>query len=251
MRVALDLYCGGGGVALGLLAAGFDRVIGFDLDERCARVYPGEFHLWDLSTGQMPDWVDMSKVALAWASPPCQLWSRATWASRAAGFFVSHPNLLPATRRILARVRSNGGAMTVIENVPEAPVRADLTLTGDMMGLPRIHRQRLFEIEGGVPPQPAPSRPLGRRKAWETLTVRRGGSYFGRQYRQRKAAGLKVHVSKAEAAEAMGIDLDAAPMSWAMLGESVPPPYAEYIGRWALRGEMQPNVQMRLGGGNV
>ena len=33
--LALDLFCGGGGVAEGLIAAGFD-VVGVDTDRRCA-----------------------------------------------------------------------------------------------------------------------------------------------------------------------------------------------------------------------
>ena len=39
--IALNLFCGGGGTALGLIAAGFDTVIGIDLVK--PRDYPDIF----------------------------------------------------------------------------------------------------------------------------------------------------------------------------------------------------------------
>ena len=40
--VALDLFCGGGGAALGILEAGFDRVVGIDIKRH--KHYPGDFY---------------------------------------------------------------------------------------------------------------------------------------------------------------------------------------------------------------
>lgn len=46
---ALDLFCGGGGAARGLIAAGFD--VGIDHDLRCGKHYPGQFIQADLAKG--------------------------------------------------------------------------------------------------------------------------------------------------------------------------------------------------------
>ena len=43
---ALDLYCGGGGVAYGLLRAGFKVVVGVDIEDHSAS-YPGVFLMGD------------------------------------------------------------------------------------------------------------------------------------------------------------------------------------------------------------
>ncbi len=83
--LALDLCCGKGGWAKGLIAAGF-RVIGFDIKEQPE--YPGEFMLADVRvlareveeryvrhSGE--SWYTLAKQsALIVASPPCEEFSR-------------------------------------------------------------------------------------------------------------------------------------------------------------------------------
>lgn len=79
-------------------------------------------------------------------SPPCQTYARVTrWRGNSEG----HPDLVPQTRTALLEV----GRPWVIENVPEAPVRADYLLCGTMFGLP-IKRHRAFETSwvGGSQP---------------------------------------------------------------------------------------------------
>ena len=49
--------------------------------------------------------------------------------------------MLPKTRTLLERT----GLPWVIENVPGAPMRADLKLCGCMFGLPNLKRERWFE----------------------------------------------------------------------------------------------------------
>ena len=51
--LALDLFCGGGGAAAGLQAAGFE-VVGLDINPTCAKYYPGHFIQADISNGLLP-----------------------------------------------------------------------------------------------------------------------------------------------------------------------------------------------------
>lgn len=71
MKTALDLCCGRGGWAQGLLAEGW-RVIGIDLAD-FSKVYPGEF-----IQGNLLAWEGWrtSGASLVVASPPCEEFSR-------------------------------------------------------------------------------------------------------------------------------------------------------------------------------
>ena len=114
--IAVDLFSGGGGAALGLKWAGF-YVIGIDIEK--IRHYQGDhFIRADLREG-CP--VDLSKADLIFASPPCKKHSMGTKeANRDA-----HVCLISRTRQLL-----RGYPYTVIENVPQAPLCPDLTLWG-------------------------------------------------------------------------------------------------------------------------
>ena len=133
---ALDLFCGGGGVAHGLLQAGFRVVVGIDIEDHHAS-YPGVFLQGDALEAPF----DLADFDLIWASPPCQAYSAATRRKRRAG----HQQLIDRVRRLLA-----GHPVTVIENVMGAPLRPDLVLDGLMFGLSRIERRRKFELSWPV-----------------------------------------------------------------------------------------------------
>ena len=211
MRWALDLFCGGGGAAEGMMRAGY-RVVGVDTDRRCGRPYPGEFIVADALNPPC----SLDSFDLVWASPPCQRWSAAT---RSAGSTVagSHPDHIAAVRELL-----RPHPRTVIENVPFAPIRADLVLTGPQVGLPRILRRRHFELSWLVL-GPAPGGARAPIADQVTITTSLSSTPH---YWRRKAQGLSGRVPLAEARETMGITV---PMSCRQVGEAVPPPYAEYI----------------------
>ena len=208
---ALDLFCGGGGAARGLIAAGFD-VVGIDIKNH-RKSYPGLFIQGDALNPP----VRLEDFDFIWASPPCQRFSAAT-VNR-----DGHPDLINATRRVLSRHR-----WTCIENVPQAPLRRSIMLTGMQVNLPRIIRTRAFELSWFClePPQvmPRPRFPI------TPLAHRVLGN---NQRKARRKAGLPESVKRPEVIDAMGLHDDR--MTNAEIGESVPPAYAEFIAREALR----------------
>ena len=206
---ALDLFCGAGGAAMGLKKAGFNVIDGIDINEQPE--YPFNFKNWnvfDLSTYYL------GQFDFIWASPPCQNYTWASGYSRNKG--KKYPDLIDKTRKLLLETRKP----FVIENVPQAPIRKDLMLCGEMFGL-RVIRHRHFEIEGFELRQPEhqkhkpPIKIEGRKKkkSWYMQVAGHGGQSYSFKLKDWQ--------------KAMGID-------WItnrkMLAEAVPPAYAEYIG---------------------
>ena len=220
---ALDLFCGGGGAALGMIAAGFD-VTGVDIEPKHAKVYPGKFVCGDATNPPF----DLADFDFVWASPPCQAFSVA---SKMRGTAHKHPDMIPDVRALLY-----GHPMTAIENVPGAPIRSDVVLTGPMVGLNRIVRRRHFELSWFPGLLPPPITRLGR-KAWSWKNGNKGAVCITKRlcspmhWYPRKKAGLPGRITPEEACEAMGIDL---PMDGSQVGESIPPAYAEFIARSVL-----------------
>ena len=215
---ALDLFCGGGGVCIGLMQAGFEVVVG--IDHKPHPHYPGTFIQADIH--HLP--VDVMDFDFVWASPPCQRFSIAS-GYHGSETRLRHPDLIPETRKAL-----DGHPFTCIENVPGAPIRADLVLTGSAVGLHRIERRRYFELSfwPGLAPKPVRLP----RHVWESgqgiciTTSMCASSHFY----PRKRAGLPGRVPNWEAKEVMGI-LEDVKMTQREVGEAVPPPYAQWIGQ--------------------
>lgn len=127
----LDLFCGGGGAAMGYHRAGFE-VVGVDI--RPQPNYPFEFIQADalaLDAG----WIACTFDAVH-ASPPCQRYSWATqrWAPE------DYPDLVEPIRELLIASQ----LPFVIENVPGAPLENPVRLCGEMFGL-NVIRHRNFE----------------------------------------------------------------------------------------------------------
>ena len=215
---ALDLFCGGGGAALGLIQAGFD-VVGVDVVRRHARVYPGRFVC--ASIERLP--FDLADFDLIWASPPCQKFSTATPLEKK----VDHVDYIPLTRELM-----KDHPYTIIENVPLAPIRPDVRLSGPMVGLNQIQRIRHFELSfypGLVGPvQKVPTREFREGRA---VTITKSMSAVSHYYARVKL-GMSGRVSVKEARRVMGIETK---MTAFQIGEAIPPAYSRFLAERAVQ----------------
>ena len=216
----LDLFCGAGGASMGYSKAGFE-VVGVDIAPQPH--YPFEFHQGDaleILRNPLPlEWA-VGFVAIH-ASPPCQAY---TVAANIHGV-GSHPDLLPRTRELLETT----GLSWVIENVPGAPMRADVICCGLAFGL-GVKRHRWFE--SNMPLWAAPACPPGHPGDWVTVfghTVLERGHVIGKA----KGGGPSIrhkHLGVDRGREAMGIDW----MNRNELSQAIPPAYTEFIGKQLL-----------------
>jgi DNA (cytosine-5)-methyltransferase 1 len=220
----LDLFSGAGGSAVGYHRAGFE-VVGVDLAPQPR--YPFEFHQADALTFPL-DGFDAIH-----ASPPCHDHSSLSSLSGLDAIHASPPchdhsslsslSGLDGTGDLLARTRvrlASTGLPWVIENVPGAPMRADVLLCGEMFGL-RTYRHRRFELSGffaltpAHPPHRVRTSSKKRRACWD--------------------AGLHVSVTgdvgTYVGSQAMGIDW----MTGNELSQAIPPAYTEHIGCYLRR----------------
>jgi DNA (cytosine-5)-methyltransferase 1 len=189
----LDLFCCEGGAAMGYHRAGFD-VIGVDIVPRPR--YPFLFVQGDALRPPF----DLSKFDAIHASPPCQAFSVTRHLHDS-----SHPDLIDPTRQML----TDAGVPFVIENVPGAPLNADLMLCGSMFGLP-VRRHRYFEtsIKVLILTQPC--------------AHRKNDLGFAQMNWQLEQPG-----SETAYRDAMECDW----MTARMARQAVPPAYTEFIGR--------------------
>lgn len=223
--IALDLFCGGGLVARGLLAAGFKTIVGIDIAPH-AEQYPGDFIQADLNDN-LP--VRIEEFDFVWASPPCQRYSTLIRCFH-PHLIETYPDFIPRVRELLA-----GHPMTCIENVLGAPLAKHLRLTGPTVGLNRIQRMRAFELSPEVQLRCGQLPVLNlSRESWErgeNLSVTRA---MTGQTKYRTRIGLPAKPPIEELRVAMGLDPDDS-LTQEQIGEGVPPQYSEYIGRMALR----------------
>jgi DNA (cytosine-5)-methyltransferase 1 len=220
--LAIDLFCGAGGAAVGLYRAGFD-VVGVDRVKQPR--YPFPFVQGDATRPPF----DLRRAALIWASPPCQ----AHTAMKTMHNAKEHIDLIPTTRKLLREA----GVPYVIENVVGAPLINPIKLCGTMFNLgvedAELRRHRIFETSF---PVTAPKCRHGLREA--VLGV------YGGHIRNRKRRTIGVYgegcrdsrrkidkgvadFSIDQGRVAMGIDW----MTTAELSQAIPPAYSEFLAR--------------------
>lgn len=212
----LDLYCGGGGAALGLKRAGFDYIVGVDIEPQPD--YPYHFIQQDVLTLGL---AFLQEFDLIWASPECKAFS--VCKNFLPGKTVKkYKDLIPETRKLLKAA----AVPYIIENVCQAPIRRDLILCGEMFGL-RMIRHRKFEIEGFFMLEPPHKPHQGTVKDGDYYTFAGQGNYHGRYLRldERKKLMGVMHMNKVKT-----------------INNAVPPAYSKFIGREFIR---QCNIDLK------
>lgn len=204
---AIDLFCGAGGASMGLHNAGFE-VLG--VDHKPQPHYPFAFTQADALDA------DLAGASFVWASPPCQAFT--AYKRKGMGWVRNAINLIPETRAKLAA----WGGLSCIENIEGAPLIDPLLLCGSMFGLP-IRRHRLFELSFGLLGPPC-----------RHDLQRRTRGYPGAANRTNERHTVEVGVWRIPLVvqrEAMGTPW----MTIAEMSQAIPPAYAEFIGRHAMR----------------
>lgn len=187
---------------MGYYRAGF-RVEGVDL---CRQPhYPFRFFLEDALTFLARDGGRYDAIH---ASPPCQGYSRTRHIRG-----NSHPLLIGPLRELLISL----GKPYIIENVPGAPLRSPLVLTGPMFGL-GVLRERHFEtsfpILNPIIPISSPVAELGRKPKPGQLHSVVGN--FPDTKGARKSMGIGW-------------------MTRDEMAQAIPPAYTEFIGKCLLQ----------------
>ena len=232
MRI-LDLCCCAGGAAMGYKQAGFDEVVG--VDKRRHVHYPFELHQgdavdllrymledpshneFDATRNGKGRWYVLRDFDAIHGSPPCQAHSPL---SQGSNQHYEYKDIIGPMRELLNATQ----LPWVMENVPEAPLRRDLELCGEMFGL-RVIRHRIFEFGGGFTMPQLPHLPhKGGVRGYRGKTYRDG--YY---YPVHGSGGGKGTVKEWQ--DAMGIHWTKARVE---LAEAIPPAYTKHIGGYLL-----------------
>ena len=206
---ALDLFCGAGGVARGLQNSGF-YVAGVDIVPQPR--YCGNAFMQGDAIETLRRIITNNGFDFIWASPVCK---RYTAHVQQAGTADQYPDQIGEIRELLIR----SGVPYCIENVPRAPLRNPVVLTGDMFGL-NTYRKRCFECSFPVL-APEPGKPFGPKTRPGSVTVSGhsgGGGSTRDGWKNGNGAAWK---------DALGIDW----MTKLELAQAIPPAYSEFIGR--------------------
>lgn len=206
----LDLFCGAGGAAMGYFQAGFDEIVGVDINPQPN--YPFDFIQGDALDLDGDWWVDFYKYDLIHASPPCQAYSDLQKRTRR-----TYPELIGPVRDSL----ESSGRPYVIENVEGAPLHNPTLLCGVMFPELRVIRHRLFETTFPFLTPPHGPHP-------KVFTYDKRKAHYGQLDQDRSfvqvTGGGNSTVDNARAA--MGIGW----MNKGELNEAIPPAYTKYIG---------------------
>lgn len=200
----LDLFCCCGGASTGLYDNGNNKIVGVDIERN--HNYPFEFI-----------WTDVFKLKesffdefdFIWSSPPCQQFSIGSKRWLNSGYKMPL-NLIPQTRELLLKT----GKPFVIENVPNAPLRKDLLLCGEMFEGLRILRHRIFETNKKIeqPPHPKHKPRIDKNHSYYCQLAGHGCQSYSYQLKDwQKAIGIDWVSDKEH------------------LVEMIPPKYSNYI----------------------
>lgn len=211
----LDLFCGAGLAADGYHAAGFDEIVGVDINPQPS--YPYEFVQTD-ALDVLRTW-DLTQFDAIHASPPCQAHTRAGHLRKAQGGESKYADFLTPTLALLADVT----VPWVAENVPGAPgMDGAVVECGSAYGL-HVQRHRLFLsnvplVGSGCNHKTFPADPItGKPRPWGVFHV--PGDNIPK--------GGRTCRDAAHARECMGVDRD---LTWQELKEGFPPAYSRHIG---------------------
>jgi DNA (cytosine-5)-methyltransferase 1 len=202
----LDLFCGGGGVSMGIYLAGASKVTGVDIKPEPE--YPcltSEDFTFIQADATKFDMDFLRSFDFIWASPPCQSYTFASARWRNLG--KTYPDLVEPTRNMLLE----SGVPFCMENVTTAPLRKDLILCGEMFGI-KVIRHRIFEINGFKARQPEHIKHRGSVKAGHYVTVAGHGG-DGKASLKAWQDAMQIHWMKNKKT----------------LAESIPPVFSRYI----------------------
>jgi len=205
--LVLDLCCGAGGSAMGIMQAWPGcTIVGVDIKPQPH--FPFEFIQDDWKNFLQRFGRDFNFI---WAGPVCKRYTRMTNCRPGRSSF--HPDDISIMRTMLQKIYRPW----VIENVPGAPLQNPIILCGQMFNLP-IYRHRLFECSflADQPKHPQHKTPASRAGHWEPGTIL-------------SIAGNFSPVSLAR--EAMGIPW----MTRNELSQAIPPIYSKYILKYSTR----------------
>ena len=215
----LDLFSGAGLAADGYHAAGFDSIVGVDIDPQPN--YPYEFVQGD-AIEALREW-DLGAFDAIHASPPCQAHTRAKHLRKAQGGESKYPDLLTPTLALLADV----DIPWVVENVPGAPgMDAAVVECGSAYGL-QVQRHRLFLsnvplVGSGCDHRSFPLDPItGKPRPWGVYHVPADEVPSGGRTARNVEHGREV----------MGVTRD---VTWQELKEGFPPAYSLHVGEQLL-----------------
>jgi len=208
----LDLFCGAGMASDGYAAAGFDEIVGVDINPQPH--YPYRFSHTD-AVGYLAELIwsesiyDYDAIHL---SPPCQAFTRASHLRTAQGGVSKYADLLTPVLELLRDVE----VPWVVENVPGAPgMDGAVVECGSAYGL-GVRRHRLFlsnlPLVGSGCDHKSQGRPWGVYHVMNDQVPQGGRTALTLEH------GLEV----------MGVTRT---IPWNSLKEGFPPAYTEHIGR--------------------
>lgn len=218
----LDLFCGAGLAAIGYHLAGCE-VVGVDINPQPR--YPFRFIEANALSILDKDYHNFlrSSFDFVHASPPCQQFSVSTAQYRAAG--KKYPDLIADTRALLDEL----GLPYCIENVPNAPIRPDIRLRGDMFGLP-VWKIRHFELGGWWSMQHSFPTKKGSQREGDFICIYGKGGY---RKHSCQPVGWRPKFDQGSVAKtwafAMGIPSGFGPFKDTEISLGIPPAYTKHI----------------------